>query len=62
MVREAAVEKAKRRAQEKLGEKLSLPENAGSGSIANGALVLASDESRTVTGSKLVMDCGYMAH
>jgi len=56
------VEKAKRRAQEKLGEKLSLPENAGSGSIANGALVLASDESRTVTGSKLVMDCGYMAH
>lgn len=30
--------------------------------IAYGALFLASDESRCVTGSELVMDCGYMAH
>ena len=30
--------------------------------IANGALFLASDEARCVTGSELVMDCGYMAH
>lgn len=30
--------------------------------IANGALYLASDESRTVTGAELVIDCGYMAH
>jgi len=30
--------------------------------IANGALFLASDEARCVTGSELVMDCGYTAH
>lgn len=30
--------------------------------IANGALYLASDESRTVTGTELVIDCGYMMH
>lgn len=29
--------------------------------IAGGALYLASDFSRTVTGTKLVIDCGYMA-
>ncbi len=30
--------------------------------IANGALYLASDDARTVTGTELVIDCGYMAH
>jgi NAD(P)-dependent dehydrogenase (short-subunit alcohol dehydrogenase family) len=30
--------------------------------VANGVLYLASDESRTVTGAELVIDCGYMAH
>lgn len=30
--------------------------------IANGVLYLTSDESRTVTGTELVIDCGYMMH
>ena len=30
--------------------------------IANGVLYLASDESRTVTGTELIIDCGYMMH
>ena len=30
--------------------------------IANGVLYLASDESRTVTGTELVIDCGFMMH
>ena len=30
--------------------------------IAHGVLYLASDESRTVTGTELVIDCGYMMH
>lgn len=30
--------------------------------LAQGVLYLASDESRTVTGTELVIDCGYMMH
>ena len=30
--------------------------------VANGALYLASEDSRTVTGSELVIDCGFMSH
>jgi len=30
--------------------------------IANGVLFLASDESRTITGAEIVIDCGYMSH
>lgn len=30
--------------------------------IANGVLFLASDESRTITGVELPIDCGYLAH
>ncbi len=40
MVREDAVEKAKRRVQEKLGEKLSLPENAGKTAAISEDMVL----------------------
>jgi len=38
------------------------PHVAGTEDIANGVLYLASDESRCVTGTELVIDCGYMMH
>ncbi|MCM1533498.1 MAG: glucose 1-dehydrogenase [Corallococcus sp.] len=36
------------------------PHTSDPSDIANGVLYLASDEARTVTGTELVIDCGYM--
>lgn len=38
------------------------PHISGTEDLANGVLFLASDESKTITGTELVIDCGYMMH